>query len=171
MDFRLTEEQQMLRDMVRKIAEKEFAPRAAEIDHKEEFPWENKKILEENGLLGVQIPEQYGGAGADPDVGRKAALEDTEKLIQVLDGADLVGSDTEPDNGPLGYYLYYDRGPYTVRGGRHSLTHYLDAWYQVLETSEPVAAAGYHRSPASKPPLVSFIALLDGAPQIPLITC
>ncbi len=64
MDFRLSEEQQMLRDMVRKISENEFAPRAAEIDQKEEFPWENKKILEENGLLGIQIPEEYGGTGA-----------------------------------------------------------------------------------------------------------
>ncbi len=64
MDFKLSEEQSMLRDMVRKISEKEFAPKAAEIDEKEEFPWENKKILEENGLLGIQIPESYGGAGA-----------------------------------------------------------------------------------------------------------
>jgi len=64
MDFQLSEEQQMLRDMVRKISANEFAPRAAEIDEKEEFPWENKKILEENGLLGIQIPEEYGGAGA-----------------------------------------------------------------------------------------------------------
>jgi alkylation response protein AidB-like acyl-CoA dehydrogenase len=64
MDFHLSVEQQMLRDMVRKISANEFAPRAAEIDEKEEFPWENKKILEENGLLGIQIPEEYGGAGA-----------------------------------------------------------------------------------------------------------
>jgi alkylation response protein AidB-like acyl-CoA dehydrogenase len=64
MDFRLTEEQKMLRDMVRKISITEFAPKAAEIDEKEEFPWENKKILEENGLLGVHVPEEYGGAGA-----------------------------------------------------------------------------------------------------------
>ena len=64
MDFNLSEEQSMLRDMARKIGEKEFAPKAAEIDEKEEFPWENKKILEENGLLGIQIPEVYGGAGA-----------------------------------------------------------------------------------------------------------
>jgi len=60
----LSEEQQMLRDMVRKIAENEFKPKAAEIDQKEEFPWENKRILEENGLLGIQVPEVYGGAGA-----------------------------------------------------------------------------------------------------------
>ncbi len=64
MDFRLSEEQQMLKDMTRKIAENEFGPRAAEIDEKEEFSWENKKVLEENGLLGVQVPEEYGGAGA-----------------------------------------------------------------------------------------------------------
>ncbi len=64
MDFKLSEEQIMLRDMARKISVNEFAPRAAEIDQKEEFPWENKKILEENGLLGIQIPEEYGGTGA-----------------------------------------------------------------------------------------------------------
>ena len=64
MDFRLSEEQQMLKDMVRKISENEFAPRAAEIDEKETFPWENKKVLEENGLLGIQVPEKYGGAEA-----------------------------------------------------------------------------------------------------------
>ena len=64
MDFRMSEEQQMLKDMVRKISENEFAPRAAEIDEKETFPWENKKVLEENGLLGIQVPEKYGGAEA-----------------------------------------------------------------------------------------------------------
>ena len=64
MDFRMSEEQQMLKDMVRKISENEFAPRAAEIDEKETFPLENKKVLEENGLLGIQVPEKYGGAEA-----------------------------------------------------------------------------------------------------------
>jgi alkylation response protein AidB-like acyl-CoA dehydrogenase len=64
MDFRLTQEQQLLRDTVRKIGLNEFGPRAAEIDRNEEFPWPNKKVLEENGLLGIQISEEYGGAGA-----------------------------------------------------------------------------------------------------------
>jgi alkylation response protein AidB-like acyl-CoA dehydrogenase len=54
----------MLRDTVRRIAVEQFAPRAAEIDEKEEFPWENFKILSQNGLLGVQIPEAYGGTEA-----------------------------------------------------------------------------------------------------------
>jgi len=64
MDFTLTEDQKMLRNTVRRIAETEFAPKAAEIDRNEEFPWRNFKILAENGLLGIQVPEEYGGAGA-----------------------------------------------------------------------------------------------------------
>jgi len=64
MDFRLTEEQQMLKDMVRRLAAENFAPKAADIDEKEYFPEENFKILAENGLMGIQIPEEYGGAGA-----------------------------------------------------------------------------------------------------------
>jgi alkylation response protein AidB-like acyl-CoA dehydrogenase len=64
MDFRLSEDQQMLKEMIRKISLNEFSPIAAEIDDEEKFPWENKKILQENGLLGVQISEEYGGAGA-----------------------------------------------------------------------------------------------------------
>ena len=63
-DFRLSDEQLLLRETVRRIALNEFAPRSARIDEEERFPWENKKILEENGLLGVHIPEAYGGAGA-----------------------------------------------------------------------------------------------------------
>lgn len=64
MDFRLTEEQQMLKDMVRRLAIENFAPKAAEIDEKEYFPEENFRLLAKNGLLGIQIPEEYGGAGA-----------------------------------------------------------------------------------------------------------
>lgn len=65
MPFQLTEEQQMMRDMVRKLAENEIAPRAAEIDKTHEFPWENIKKMGELGLMGVPIPEEYGGAGCD----------------------------------------------------------------------------------------------------------
>lgn len=64
MDFSLSEELLLLRDSIRKISSQEFAPRAAQVDACGEFPWENKKILQENGLLGVHIPEEYGGAGA-----------------------------------------------------------------------------------------------------------
>ena len=64
MDFKLTDDQIMLKETVRRIAAENFAPKAAEIDEKEIFSEENVKILAENGLLGIQIPEEYGGAGA-----------------------------------------------------------------------------------------------------------
>ena len=64
MDFRLSKEQQMIKKEIRKISVNEFAPRAKEIDEREEFPWENKKIMEENEMLGIQIPEEYGGSGS-----------------------------------------------------------------------------------------------------------
>lgn len=86
MDFKLSEEQSMLRDMVRKISEKEFAPKAAEIDEKETFPWENKRVLEENGLLGIQIPESYGGAGA----GMLSLAIVVEEVARVCAGTSVI---------------------------------------------------------------------------------
>ncbi|MDQ0287888.1 alkylation response protein AidB-like acyl-CoA dehydrogenase, partial [Desulfofundulus luciae] len=65
LDFDLTEEQLMIRDTVRKLAQNEFAPRAAEIDKEHRFPRENLKKLAELGLMGIPIPEEYGGAGCD----------------------------------------------------------------------------------------------------------
>lgn len=64
MDFQLSEEQKLLKETMRKISLKEFAPRAPEIDEREEFPWDNKKILEEHGVFGINCPEAYGGTGA-----------------------------------------------------------------------------------------------------------
>jgi acyl-CoA dehydrogenase len=64
MDFILNDDQKMLRDMVQRLAAEKFAPIAAEIDEKEEFPAGNIKLLMENGLLGVNMREAYGGAGA-----------------------------------------------------------------------------------------------------------
>ena len=65
MPYLLTEEQIMLRDMVRKLAQNEIAPRAAEIDRTHRFPRENIEKMAELGLMGVPIPEEYGGAGCD----------------------------------------------------------------------------------------------------------
>ena len=63
MDFKLTEEQQAMRAMVREVAEREFKPRALEWERTSEFPWPNMKLLGELGILGLSIPEEYGGAG------------------------------------------------------------------------------------------------------------
>jgi butyryl-CoA dehydrogenase len=65
MDFRLTEEQTMIRDMARDFAEKELGPIASRIDQESVFPEEVVKQMGELGLMGIYIPEEYGGAGAD----------------------------------------------------------------------------------------------------------
>ncbi|MGQ9678077.1 MAG: acyl-CoA dehydrogenase [bacterium] len=61
MDLNLTEDQIMLRDMVRDFATNELEPKAAQLDATGEFPHETVKKLAELGLLGMTIPEQYGG--------------------------------------------------------------------------------------------------------------
>ena len=63
MDFRLTEEQQLLRRMVREFAETEIRPHVREWDETQHFPVELVPKLAALGLLGIQWPEEYGGAG------------------------------------------------------------------------------------------------------------
>jgi butyryl-CoA dehydrogenase len=65
MDFDLTEEQQMIKDTIRKFADEEIAPVAAENDKKAKFPREIFLKLAELGFMGTPIPEEYGGAGFD----------------------------------------------------------------------------------------------------------
>ncbi len=65
MTFKLTEEQLMIQSMVRDLARSEFAPKAMERDKTKEFPAENLKKLGELGLMGMMIPPEYGGSGAD----------------------------------------------------------------------------------------------------------
>jgi alkylation response protein AidB-like acyl-CoA dehydrogenase len=63
--YQLTEEQRMLRQAVRDLADNKIAPRAAEVDETGEFPWDVHDALAQAGFTAVHIPEQYGGAGAD----------------------------------------------------------------------------------------------------------
>jgi butyryl-CoA dehydrogenase len=65
MDFELTEEQRILQSTVKTFAENELAPKADELDQKEEFPWENFKGLANLGLTGMILPPEYGGGGSD----------------------------------------------------------------------------------------------------------
>jgi alkylation response protein AidB-like acyl-CoA dehydrogenase len=65
MDFQLTEEQRAIQEMVRDFAEKEIAPRAAEIDKCDKHPADIFEKMGAQGLLGLPFPEQYGGGGAD----------------------------------------------------------------------------------------------------------
>ncbi len=63
MNYNLTEEQEMIRDLARQIAEDKIRPVAAEKDETGEFPWEIMKVLSESDLFGVYIEEKYGGTG------------------------------------------------------------------------------------------------------------
>jgi alkylation response protein AidB-like acyl-CoA dehydrogenase len=63
MDFRLSEEQELLRRTVREFAEAEIAPHVTEWDREQHFPIELVPALGRLGLMGIQFPEQYGGAG------------------------------------------------------------------------------------------------------------
>ena len=65
MSFRFTEEQKMIQSMVRDLAREEFAPRAMEIDETRQFPRENLQKLAELGLMGMMVPPEYDGSGAD----------------------------------------------------------------------------------------------------------
>lgn len=61
----LTEEQQMIKDLASSIAKEQIEHRAMEVDQMGELPWDNIKVMAENGLFGVHVPEEYGGAGSD----------------------------------------------------------------------------------------------------------
>ena len=63
MDFQLSDDQQAIRDMVRDFARKEIAPKAAQWDEDQHFPRDLFSKLGELGLLGVVVPDEFGGAG------------------------------------------------------------------------------------------------------------
>jgi butyryl-CoA dehydrogenase len=63
LSYLFSEEQIMIRDLARKIAEEKIKPVAAKYDESEEFPWEVMKILAQSDLFGVYIPQEYGGLG------------------------------------------------------------------------------------------------------------
>jgi len=65
MNFALTEDQEHVREMVREFAEAEIAPGVAEREKHERFPSEVLRGLAQMGILGMMVPEQYGGAGVD----------------------------------------------------------------------------------------------------------
>jgi alkylation response protein AidB-like acyl-CoA dehydrogenase len=62
MDFRLTSEQEMIRDMVRDFTERNIKPVAALYDEEKQFPYENLKKMANLGLMGMNIPTEFGGS-------------------------------------------------------------------------------------------------------------
>ena len=65
MDFTLSEEQRMLQTAIRDFARDKLAPVADELDRRQEFAWDNFKMMAEMGVFGLSIPPEYGGGGGD----------------------------------------------------------------------------------------------------------
>jgi alkylation response protein AidB-like acyl-CoA dehydrogenase len=78
MDYELSDAHKLIRDTARRIAREKVAPRAAELDESGEYPEDIFRVFAEAGLLGLTIPEQYGGSGAG-FLALALAVEETAK--------------------------------------------------------------------------------------------
>jgi short/branched chain acyl-CoA dehydrogenase len=78
-DYELSQEQELLRQTVREFAETRVAPVAEELDRESRFPYELVAEMAELGLMGIPIPEEYGGAGADT-VSYAIAVEEMTRI-------------------------------------------------------------------------------------------
>jgi len=78
-NYELTDEQELLRQTVREFALTRVAPVAAELDREERFPYELVVELADLGLMGIPIPEEHGGAGADT-VSYAIAIEELTRI-------------------------------------------------------------------------------------------
>ncbi len=105
--YRLTEEQQMLREAVRVLADERIAPRAAEIDRTGEFPTDVRELLATHDILALPFPEAYGGIGGDlltvclaiEQIARVCATSSLILAVQELGGLPIVlaGNDEQKE--------------------------------------------------------------------------
>ena len=101
--YYLTDEQRAVRDLAREIARERIAPLAAHVDETGEYPHEQVKLLGQQGLMGLHIPEAYGGSAvgslafclAAEEVAWACASTSTIFLVQNLGGYPLIFSGSE----------------------------------------------------------------------------
>ncbi len=91
MDFSLNREQELIRKMIAAFTENEVKPIAAEIDRTHEFPAENIRKMFQLGIMGMTVPKEYGGAGAD-QVSAAIATEELAKACAST--SDIVAGHT-----------------------------------------------------------------------------
>jgi alkylation response protein AidB-like acyl-CoA dehydrogenase len=77
--FELSDTQKELQTSAREFAKKEIAPRAAEIDRSEQYPWENVELLTKQGFMGMTVPEEYGGSPVD-DISESIIVEELARV-------------------------------------------------------------------------------------------
>jgi alkylation response protein AidB-like acyl-CoA dehydrogenase len=105
--YLLTPEHEELRAMVRDLAEERIAPRAAEIDEKQEFPWDLKELLAKQDLLGTCFDERHGGTNLDTigqsivaeEIARVDATTSLIPIVQKLGALPIIlaGTDAQKD--------------------------------------------------------------------------
>ena len=101
--YYLSEDQQAIRTLARDIARERIAPRAAHVDETGEYPHEQLKLLGQQGLMGLHIPEEYGGSGAGSlafclaaeEVAWACASTSTIFLVQNLGGYPIIFAGSE----------------------------------------------------------------------------
>ncbi|MEZ5099134.1 MAG: acyl-CoA dehydrogenase family protein [Thermoleophilia bacterium] len=93
----LTDEQREVRELIRTIARERIAPRAAEIDHSSEFPWDVVELFREHELFGLAHEEQYGGSG----IGMLMMLVAIEEVSRVCATSGLILAVQELGSIPL----------------------------------------------------------------------
>jgi alkylation response protein AidB-like acyl-CoA dehydrogenase len=91
MQYTLTSEQEMLRDTVREVTREKVWPRAAEIDRSAEFPWDMAHQFRDLGLMGLAVPEEYGGGG----MGVLACCLAIEEVAKACASSALIIADQE----------------------------------------------------------------------------
>ncbi|MFN2483357.1 MAG: acyl-CoA dehydrogenase family protein [Candidatus Limnocylindria bacterium] len=89
MTYRLTDDHEDMRAIVRELADERIAPRAAQIDERAEFPWDLKELLAKQDLIGIAFEERYGGTALD-GIGQAIVVEEiaradaTTSLIPIV---------------------------------------------------------------------------------------
>ncbi|HEY3065802.1 MAG TPA: acyl-CoA dehydrogenase family protein [Methylomirabilota bacterium] len=101
--FYLTDDQRMIRDLARKVARERIAPHAAHYDETETYPEESMKAVIESGLLGIWVPERYGGSDMGclalslvaEEIAWACAATGTQFIDQPLGGLPILLAGTE----------------------------------------------------------------------------
>jgi len=95
MELELTEEQKIIQATIRKFAQEELAPVAEDLDEKEEFPHQIFQRISELGLLGMLLPQEYGGSNAG-ELSLALAIEEIAKACastaDIVDSAAIIGT-------------------------------------------------------------------------------
>lgn len=145
MDFHLTTEQQMIRDLCRNFVKNEIAPIAEEMDQTGQFPYHVWKKMGDLGMIGIPFPEEYGGGGMDW-LSMMIAIEEISRGDASL-GVSLLDSVTLPAN------LIFTFGTEEQK----------QEWLVPLATGEKIGAFGLTEAQAgSDANAIQTRAVLDG---------